>query len=219
MLNAKIDALQLELDRQAGVVATYIATGKVGSADAVIAKEAVTNLGIALSEAKKELAVLESTASKQSAGNVEYQNVKGEIEDLVLMQNYLAAKTKFDATSAALAQYRQSLTDISYSNNLENDVEYQAAKSKVDSLNAQLASLNERLGSSIVTNPEKSGTVIALAVEDPSEPLPVLPERAKARNVLMMGAIAGIGIAWILLNRRWIAKGMSQQQPIEEDED
>jgi hypothetical protein len=31
----------------------------------------------------------------------------------------------------------------------------------------------------------------------------------RARDALIMGGIFGVGVAWVILNFRWIAKGMS----------
>ena len=77
--------------------------------------------------------------------------------------------------------------------------------------------LNSLLGDSVVLEEITE----YLAMGNPSLPIPVLPERMRARNALVLGAVVGVGGAWILLNRRWLAKGMpsSNVDTSEGDED
>ena len=102
------------------------------------------------------------------------------------------------------------------------DLEYQVAQEKVDNLSERMEGLTDRLSLLIGENVEKSEVTGYLVAAKPSMPYPLLPERPSAKNTLMMGAIAGIAIAWGLLNFKWISKGMpssSQARTKEEDEE
>jgi len=41
----------------------------------------------------------------------------------------------------------------------------------------------------------------------------------RLRDALMMGAVVGIGGAWVILNFRWLVKGASSSFDEEEEED
>jgi hypothetical protein len=228
MLNAKIEALGLELGNQANALADIIAVGDENGETARATQTSLGKISTALSDAKKQLAVLQAEAIiNQELSNTDYVSGKARVNDLtgkltaiMEKQGYLDAQAKFEITSIALASARQeqALAMARNSTTLESNVEYQAASGKVESLNNQLTLLNQKLGTSVVEGTATPLVDYSLAVENASVPIPVLPARAKARNALMMGAIIGIGVSWALLNRRWFAKGMSSQ-PEKEDED
>jgi LPS O-antigen subunit length determinant protein (WzzB/FepE family) len=110
----------------------------------------------------------------------------------------------------AIAEAKKELSDLenqSGSSSLAQNLDYQLAQDKVTNLNARLENLTEQLGSLIGVSAETTVSDYLVA-GNPSTPVPVLPERGRARNTLIMGAVLGIVVAWVVLNFRWIIKGM-----------
>jgi hypothetical protein len=90
---------------------------------------------------------------------------------------------------------------------------------KDDNLNKQLATLTGQLSSLVGDSFNPASVTNYLVAGNPSMPLPVLPERMRARNALMMGAIVGVGGAWAILNRKWLAKTMSNSSAKADEEE
>jgi hypothetical protein len=99
------------------------------------------------------------------------------------------------------------------------NLDYKIAKAKVDTLNTELASLTEKLSLSLGENNNVPEIANYLVLGSSTVPNPVLPERMRARNALIMGAIVGVGGALVILNFKWIAKGMPSSSPAKSDED
>jgi hypothetical protein len=75
------------------------------------------------------------------------------------------------------------------------------------------------LGSLVGNTTDSSEITGYLVAGKPIKPIPIIPERPGAMNTLMMGAIIGAIVSWILLNIRWIAKGMPSSPSKKEEED
>ena len=86
-------------------------------------------------------------------------------------------------------------------------MEYLTASTKVEQLNMELLSLSEQLAAPVGGSTWEAVTGY-LAVGDPSMPVPVVPDRIRGRNAAMIGGVVGIGVAWVFVNRKWIANGM-----------
>jgi len=247
ILNAKIRALELEIDRLmtgdiettglADMIASGITTGLIYT-DTL---EKVETAGAALSEARKELAILESqSGSDSSAESLEYQLTRARADDLSLelsiLRDRLTVLTReileeesqpdiqaaFEMTSAALSEARKELAILesqSGNGNSAENLEYQFTQAKIRNLNDKLADLTMKLSFLIGGNVNPAEITDHLIAGNPSMPVPELPERMSARNALMMGAIVGIGGGWAILNFRWIAKGMPKSSTPRRDED
>lgn len=198
----------------------------------------------ALFAAEQELAVLKvKAASDNVTSNPAYLALKAkvsalesqlnakaiELAVLVAMgsagQDYQNAVAAVDRTSVALGTAKRELATMEAqvgSDHLSQDVEYQSAETKVKNLEKKLSDLTQTLTASL--SPDDDDPSSYLSVGTPSIPMPVPPDRMRARNAVMMGALLGIAVAWALLNFRWILKVMSSmsspQTPVrKEDED
>ena len=61
-----------------------------------------------------------------------------------------------------------------------------------------------------------------LVAGNPSMPIPVLPEKMRMRNAIMIGAMAGIALAWVILNFKWLRRKFTmaeEEEEIEEGDD
>jgi hypothetical protein len=96
-----------------------------------------------------------------------------------------------------------------------------AAQDRVNTLTTRLAELNDELSTLSGYNIQSLENEYLVA-GNPTPPTPVLPERSRARNTLLTGAIAGIIVAWIILNFRWLVNLVSpsgaQAKPEEDEE-
>lgn len=236
ILNAKVRALELEIDRlmtgddQTTGLADMIARGVTTGTTYKETVEKVETASAALSEARRELAILESQSIiNNSAEDLEYQLAQDEVNalnmELSVLQDRLTALSReiivkenqpdtqeaFERTSAALAEARKELTLLASqpgNEHLSKDLEYRVLQQKIDTLNSELATLTEKLSSLLGDNIDTEEITGFLVVGRPSIPLPVIQERIRGRNALMMGGIIGLCGAWVALNFRWITKGM-----------
>jgi hypothetical protein len=140
----------------------------------------------------------------------------------VIEEDPADTQSDINKIATALSQSRNELATLenqSGYDRLAMELDYKVAQEKVDNLNSRLRDLNEQLGSLIggITKSQEIGDY--LAVGSPSMPTPVLPERIRLRNLLMIGAILGISIAWAILNFRWITKGMPPTSTVSRNED
>jgi hypothetical protein len=237
-LNSKVNALELQLNIKMTEMATLIGNGESDTAVNTV-QEKIERIGAAIVETKKELAALESQWSGESLEeNLDYQLAQAEVDNLDLEINVLRERlvnlvnestleeyeqdvqTSFLRTSAALAEAREELAALENQwsgESLVENLNYQIAQTRVDNLNRELGVLNDRLSTLLVSNSDASQEIDYLAVGNPSMPIPVFPMRL--RTALMMGAVVGVGGAWVLLNFKWLTKvGSSSSEDEEEDE-
>jgi len=128
----------------------------------------------------------------------------------------------YDRISIALADAKKELEtfeeQLGY-DRISADTNVAAAQDKVEYFNYRLEALNDELASLIGTDVESLETENLLA-GNPSIPAPVLPERSRARNTLLTGAIAGIIVAWVVMNFRWLVNLVSPSGgPVKPEED
>jgi hypothetical protein len=57
-----------------------------------------------------------------------------------------------------------------------------------------------------------SSQIASFALASSTDPQPVPPARVPAKSALMLGLVIGIIGAWVILNRRWVSKGLSSNQ-------
>ena len=116
----------------------------------------------------------------------------------------------FDETSLELKKAKDDLNSLLVQSGYNPDaeeLELQIAQDKVKNLNSRLNDLTEELSNSVGT----SAPILTdyLVTGSPTAPTVVLPERTRARNVLMAGALFGAIIAWAALNYKWLMAQLS----------
>jgi hypothetical protein len=148
-------------------------------------------------------------------------------------QDYLAAKQAVEKTSSALSKAKSDLSILEAQATIEHLEEillYSRASAEVERLESELDRLNQSLSIGSPSNTDTLESTDALGIfslQPVGVPaiVPIPPERVRGRNALMMGAIVGIGGAWLLLNRRWLASGMpaspttGRREEAEDDEE
>jgi hypothetical protein len=242
-LNAKIKALQAELDKLmtgdtlTTGLAEMIANGDTTSSEYVSQKNKVDTVSQALADTQKQLNDINQQATQNSgASSLNYQLAQIKVDTLdaqltalkdevrQLYQQIISqgqdntqsnAQTIYENTSVALADANKELADLEQQlgyDQLAADLDYKIAQDKVNNLNARLADLTQQLDI-LVGNNDGASEPDYLVSGNPSTPSPVLPARGRARNTLLMGAIAGAVIAWGILNYKWIIKGMPSSGP------
>jgi hypothetical protein len=245
-LNAKITALQAQLNtfmtgwtdadatKHLGL-AEMIATGVNSGAEYTQRAKDVDRTSEALADAKKELALLESRSSANTTMTIDQKflqtkldSLNSQLETLKEKQDTLAAQaegndaeTTYMVTAAALSDAKSELGDLEvklgYDSVLQN-TEYKVAQDKVDQLNLTIGDLTKQLGSLVGETTDSSEITGYLVAGKPLKPTPVVPERPKASKILMTGAIVGVLLGWIILNIKWIAKGMPSNKPRDEED-
>jgi hypothetical protein len=212
-------------------LAEMIANGDTTGPSYTALLEKIDTISQALADAQKKLIDIQSE-STQMTMSLAYQLVKIKTDTLstqlsILLENagqlyqQIVAteqgiaqpdtQTVFDKTSAALAEAKVELEDLERQlgyDRLAVQLDYKVAEDKVVNLNARLGDLTEHLGSLVGDNVESSETDY-LVSGNPTTPYPVLPERGRARNTLLIGAIVGMIIAWGILNYKWIIRSLS----------
>jgi chromosome segregation ATPase len=244
ILDAKIKALQAELDKTmtgytvtSGTVQTrvaglaeLIANGDTTSSEYQAVMVKVETTSKALSDAKNQLARIQSQSSQnQTAATPDYQVLQIKIDTLTAQQAVLKDKLSklyqqilgldssndpqynqalFSKTSVALAEAKKGLADLEKQlgfDSISSDLNLKVAQDKVNNLSSRMESLTEQLGSLVGNNANTLQTDYLVAGK-PSSPFPILPPRGRAKNTLLGGAVVGIVLAWGLLNYKWIKK-------------
>ena len=252
ILEAKIRGLQDELDTLiigtettmglTEMIATGITSGT--AYDNLMLK--IETVAEALAEAQQEYDDLMKRASQQDpTATLEYQIAKIKVDSLTAELQTLQEKLiplydqimsldggnsqsdselAFDRISVALAKAMKDLEELEKQlgyDQVSANTEILAAQDRVNTLTARLEELNIELTALSGYNIESLENEYLVA-GNPSIPFPVLPERSRARNTLLTGAIAGIIIAWIILNFRWLINLVSpsgeRAKPEEEEE-
>ncbi|HEY98265.1 MAG TPA: hypothetical protein G4O16_08835 [Dehalococcoidia bacterium] len=252
ILEAKIRGLQDELDTLiigtettmglTEMIATGITSGT--AYDNLMLK--IETVAEALAEAQQEYDDLMKRASQQDpTATLEYQIAKIKVDSLTAKLQTLQEKLiplydqimsldggnsqsdselAFDRISVALAKAMKDLEELEKQlgyDQVSANTEILAAQDRVNTLTARLEELNIELTALSGYNIESLENEYLVA-GNPSIPFPVLPERSRARNTLLTGAIAGIIIAWIILNFRWLINLVSpsgeRAKPEEEEE-
>ena len=137
-------------------------------------------------------------------------------------QDYRDVLAGIERASLALSETKSELSSLEARvalEYLEESLVYSRATTKVEGLRQQLDDLTKSLVSPVIENNEGDVAFYDLVVGKPSIPTPIPPDRLRGRNAMMLGAILGLGIAFLVLNYKWLAKGMpSSGEEDEEDE-
>lgn len=126
--------------------------------------------------------------------------------------DYTNARQAVERASEALGGARQEVTRLKAQaavTYFEQRSAYTEANASVERLSKRLNDLIAGLSSSPTDSPEMKGGVDFRIAGEASTPALVPPERIRGRNALMMGGLLGMGVAWVVLNRKWLSKGLS----------
>jgi chromosome segregation ATPase len=139
---------------------------------------------------------------------------------MINMENGQSSHSDLDRISAALSEIKQELESLEIQLGYDRvyaEAEINNAQDRVNTLSTRLNDLNGELAVLIsdIENAESLETGYLVA-GNPSNPISVLPERAQARNTLIMGAILGVVVAWLILNFRWIIHSLSKRSSTED---
>jgi hypothetical protein len=112
---------------------------------------------------------------------------------------------KIDRVSAALAEARNVLSRTQLQieankNSLNQDPAYVLASARVETLTSELASLASNLASSSTESSKQPEVLRLFDISQPSTITVVPPDKMRRRDVLLMGGILGMGLAWVGLN-------------------
>jgi hypothetical protein len=112
---------------------------------------------------------------------------------------------KIDRVSAALAEARSALNRSQLRieanrNSVNQDPAYVLASARVETLTTELASLASNLASSSMESSQQPEVLRLFDTSQPSTTTVVPPDKIRRRDVLLMGGILGMGLAWVGLN-------------------
>jgi hypothetical protein len=205
-----------------------ISAGTTSSQAYINTLEKIETASAALAETKNELIILESQSDFDSSATAEdnqnYYTAQANVEKLKIELSALRQKltefvsadleerdqqepqAAFERTSAALAEVKKELAALESqtSDNSMAQLDHQLIQSNINSLTDKLTRLNEDLHTSLVRNTDALQSANSLSVGKADTPAPVLP--VQRQTAMMIGGIAGLGIAWLVLNFRWLIK-------------
>jgi hypothetical protein len=151
----------------------------------------------------------------------------GELATLIAIgdssENYVDAVESVERTSAALAEAKSELAVLRAQSDIDFtglNLDYQIAEARVENLSSELAELTDRMTSLLTGNGDEPTALEYLVVGTPSTPIPSI-DRIRGRDAILLGSILGVGVAWVTLNFKWLAKGMpsSNARRREEEEE
>jgi hypothetical protein len=246
-LKSKIRALEFEIDRlmngdsNTTGLADMIARDITSSSAYSDTVKKIETASKALAEAKNELAILQSQVDDDTSEvNIDYYILQSEIGTLNTQLSVLQVRlielsreriqdknqynvlAALERTSEALAEAKKELriyetsTEVDF---LEQKLAYDNAQSRVEELRSLIDQLTRSMARLSVTDTQSSGTIIVKNLAEPSVPTFITPERVRGRNAIMMGSIIGLCGAWVILNFRWIAKGMPSSSKVDKPEE
>ncbi len=168
-----------------------------------------------------------SLSAKVRALQVELDNRAEQLAVLIAEGDtddaYTDAVKAMERASIALGQAKSELSGMEAETVVELTPEqklaYMSAQTKAGELSDQLDSLTQTLASWSADSAETPAMIAFYSIGEPTIPAEVPPERVRGRNALMMGAVLGIGGAWLVLNRRWLANGMPSSSTAAEEEE
>jgi hypothetical protein len=246
MLSAKVASLEIVVNQlmtgsvTGGTVtiglAEMITNGDTSSPEYLSTLAKVEVAISALSEAKKELTAL--NRSDKITNKLEYQIAQIKLDtlnsELSSLWNKLSTLTResingdgqgntqqaFSKIAAALVQTKNELAALEKKlgyDRMSAELDKKVTQDKVSNLNTTLENLTLQL-SSLAGDNGNSAQINYLTAGEPSVPVPVLPQRAGTKTLLIF-ILVGIVGGWALLNFKWIAKGMPSSSMTKQDED
>ena len=134
-----------------------------------------------------------------------------------------------DNLSKALAAARYQVAVLqsqSDTEQLDLKQRYEVTSNEVDSLEKQLSALSSTLGTLPATSVDGQASLSLVSLGKPSTPLDVpsavqsnTPNKVSAKLSLGLGAVLGLGVAWVWLNRKWVAKSLGSSGESEDNEE
>jgi uncharacterized protein (DUF2164 family) len=135
------------------------------------------------------------------------------------LEEYHVVQRLFDSTTIALMEARAELeklvdeatvyidgtdgvAEVVYLDGLYLNMDYVVADAEVGALEGLLDYISRELASYNINGLEDPEIIDRLVIGDPSDAELVPPDRVRGRNALMMGAVIGVVVAWLALNRR-----------------
>lgn len=190
-----------------------IETTKAALLDARRELSAVAAEGIASSIENSPIYVM--LTAKIKALQAQLDTLTPGLADIIAQGNEtsdesIALEATIERTSTALVEAQKELEILeaqSTDNNSSLGLEYQLAQDKVKNLTQQLTNLGEERDSLLANNIDETIATNYLVAGDPTVPGP--PESLKLSNLMLLGALAGMVIAWVILNFRWFTRGTS----------
>lgn len=136
---------------------------------------------------------------------------------------------KIDNLSKALAAARYQVAVFqsqSDTEQLDLNLRYEVTSDEVDSLQKQLSALSSTLGTLPATSVDGQASLSLVSLGKPSTPLdvPSAPEsntsnKVSAKLSLGIGAVLGLAVAWVWLNRKWMTTQLGSSGSSEDSED
>lgn len=168
-----------------------------------------------------------SLTAKVSALGAELNRQAGQLATLIAIDDHSQASfdavTAVEKTSVALAETKSELAILVAQRNMDyigQNLDYQIARGRVDNLSQELASLTDSITSLLTGYSAEPTAFEYMVIGTASAPTPSI-DRIRGRDAGVLGAIFGVGVAWVTLNFRWLVKGMpsSSFRRREEDEE
>jgi hypothetical protein len=245
VLTAKIDALknQITLIMNGNTVGTtvfvglaeMITNGDTANTEYAKKMKLVATASSALAEAQRELDALNNNNS--IVDTVEYRVTQLKVEalntklsslwdELRILTDMIVSETTqstpqnaIDKTAMALMQAKKDLETLEKQLGYDSvlaDLEKKVVQDKVAKLDLRMENLTTQL-SSLEGNENKITNSQYLALDTPSIPTPILPQRSGMKTMLIF-VLVGIVLGWGALNLKWIIKGMPSSNTVKKDE-
>ncbi|MBE9502499.1 MAG: hypothetical protein IMY87_08745 [Chloroflexi bacterium] len=144
-------------------------------------------------------------AQERDAQLKEYQNIVAEFDSVG--EALVEARTERDRL-AALAGVDLSAVGPLGLDHLGLNLDYVIADAEVRALERVLDNLTADLVSYSTNGIDELDVLSRLNIGDPSDPTSVPPDKVRGRNALVMGAVFGLAIAWLGLNRKELINRM-----------
>ena len=245
LLDSKIRGLQSQLDFLiSGDTLTpgltdYIALGISAGAEYDKLMTQIELTSTALAEAQQQYDKLVESKTKQSTIiSVEQRLAQIKVDtlstELITLQETLAtlysqmislnngtAESRLTNLSVALSEAQNNLQELE--NQLGYDrtnaeVELMIAENTVNNYNDKITTLTDQL-ESLESGDDGLLDTGYLIVGNPTLPSSVLPDRPTVATTLFLGAIAGLAVAWIAMNYKWLISGLFVHSRPEDDEE
>jgi hypothetical protein len=156
-----------------------------------------------------------------SAELITLQETLATLYSQVVSLNNGTAETRLTEISVALNEAQNALLGLESQLGYDRtnaEVELMISENTVNNYNEKITTLTEEL-ESLESNDDGALDTGYLIVGNPSLPSSVQPERPTVATTLFLGAIAGLVVAWIAMNYRWLISGLFVHSKPEDDEE
>ena len=156
-----------------------------------------------------------------SAELITLQETLANLYTQIISLNNGTAESRLTTISVALSEAKNELQTLEVQLGYDRtnaEVELMIAENKVNNYNDKITTLTEQL-ETLQTGDDELLDTGYLVVGNPSLPFSVLPDRPTVATTLFLGALAGLAIAWIAMNYRWLISGLFVHSKPEDDEE